>query len=56
LLEFSKVDFLLGADDLIYRLVSLGFVLLSAHFFGIRYQVLKVSYDCFVANDLLGFP
>lgn len=54
--KFSQVDDLQGIDDLINRLVSLGFVLLSAYLFGISYQILEIPHGCLVACDSLGLP
>ena len=54
--EFSQVDDLQGADDLVYCLVSLGFVLLSPDLFGISYKIFEVPSGRFVASDRLGLP
>jgi len=54
--EFSQVDDLQDADDLIYCLVSLGFMLLSSHLFCIEYKVFDVPYSHFVACDHLSLP
>ena len=54
--QLPQVDDLQGADDLVYRLVSLGFVLLSSDLSGICHQILEIPNSRFVASNRLSLP